>query len=65
MKIKILQDTVALKKVVREGEILEVPDQEAKFLIGIKKAEIAIEQPAQPEAPVEEAEAPKKKGKKS
>lgn len=38
MKIKILRTTVANSKFVRAGEIVEVPDEDAKTLILLGKA---------------------------
>lgn len=39
MKVKILKTTVADKSIVRAGDVLDLNEVEAKFLIGIKKAE--------------------------
>lgn len=39
MKVKILKTTVADKKIVRAGQILDLVGSEAKFLINLKKAE--------------------------
>lgn len=52
MRIKILRNTVAGGVTVNEGQIVEVPDVEARFLIGLHKAE-AVEG----EKPVETADA--------
>jgi hypothetical protein len=74
MKVKILVDTVANKKIVKAGDVVEVKDADGRLLIGIKKAVLYKEEPqqqqsAEPEAPVAQQEsgeepAPKKKGKK-
>lgn len=39
MKVKILKATVADKKVVKKGVVVELDDKEAKLLISLKKAE--------------------------
>jgi hypothetical protein len=74
MKIKILQDTVALKRLVKEGEVLDVEPNEASLLIGLGKAEMVedpapVDPPAPPVEPPKEEEKPEaaasaKKGKK-
>jgi hypothetical protein len=38
MKVKILKNTVADKKPVKAGDIVDLKDKEAKYLVGIKKA---------------------------
>jgi hypothetical protein len=42
MKIKILRNTVAGGKAVLEGDVLELSEQEAKYLVAIKKAEVYV-----------------------
>ena len=39
MEVKILSTTVAQKRIVRVGEILDLNDDEARLLISFKKAE--------------------------
>lgn len=77
MKIEIIDDTVAQKKIVKKGEILDIDAHEANLLIRLKKAvkveTIEQEQASEmveageavvpPEAIVEE-EKPKKKNRK-
>ena len=41
MKVLIIRDTVAGKKPVFSGDVLDLPDQEAKELILMKKAVVA------------------------
>lgn len=76
MKVKILIDTVANKKIVKAGDVIDVKDSDARLLIGIKKAALYKEEQPQQQpgdeasAPVAKPEqgeepAPKKKGKKS
>jgi hypothetical protein len=40
MKILIIRDTVAGKKAVQVGDVVDVPNQEAEALIAMKKAQI-------------------------
>lgn len=62
--IKILRNTIANKKIVRAGEVHSIPDREALFLIGIKKAEKhEISQITEPIS--EEIKTNHKKGKKN
>jgi hypothetical protein len=51
MKIRILQSTVAARKCVRPGDIVEVSEAEAQLMIGYNKAELVIEDGEAPEAP--------------
>ena len=39
MQIRILKNTVASKRPVKIGQVIEVPDNEGKFLVSIGKAE--------------------------
>lgn len=39
VKVKIIKQTVANKKTVRVGDIVEVSASDARYLIGAKKAE--------------------------
>ena len=55
MKIKILRNTVANKIAVLEGQIVDVPDAEGKYLIGIGKA-VAVE--VKGAKPIETADMP-------
>lgn len=58
MKVKIIRPTIALKRQVNEGEILEVTQQEAAELIGARKA-VAVKEDAVVETavrPMEEVE---------
>ena len=73
IKVKITRNTVANKQAVVEGQIVELPDSEAKFLIGIKKAVLvetkgrsdpAIET-ADMQAPIETADVKRPKVKKA
>ena len=50
MKVKILRNTVANKKAVNEGAIVEVSEIEGKFLVSIGKA-VEIARPEAPSAP--------------
>ncbi len=69
MRVKILRNTMADKKAVRVGEIHDISERDARYLIAIKKAEPCLaeeskEEPVAEEAPVAvEIEAPKKKKK--
>lgn len=45
MKIRIIRPTIALKRQVSEGEILDVTQQEATELIGARKA-VAVKEDA-------------------
>lgn len=59
MKIKMLRNTVAGGKAVLVGEVIEVPEQEAKYLVAIQKAEVFVEkEPAPVEPVIETAELP-------
>jgi len=49
MRIKIVRQTVAQKRVVRVGEELDVPESEARLLIAGHKAELV--EPSTPAAP--------------
>lgn len=72
MKIRILVGTVVARKCVSAGDIVDVTDNEASLLIGMKKAEKVDEVPVVEEMPPavvqpaeEVMEKPKpKKGKK-
>jgi hypothetical protein len=66
MKIRILRQTMAGGCVVRVGEVLEASLDDAKFLIGIGKAEQVIEEPvakALVEEPVKSTPTPSKRRK--
>ena len=54
MKVKVIRDTVAGKRSVFVGEVLDLPEQEARELILMKKVDLYVE----PAAPAQEAEAP-------
>ena len=64
MKIKITRNTVADKKIVKIGDVLDLPAGEANFLINIKKAVIYVEEKKEEpkKAPVKKEE--KKEGEK-
>lgn len=53
LKVKIIRATIANKQAVVEGQIVELSDHEAKFLIGIGKA-VAVESKGKA-APIETA----------
>lgn len=58
MKVKITRNTVANKVAVFEGEVHDLPESEAKFLIALGKA-IAIEtEPQQPKIETADAQQP-------
>lgn len=66
MKVKILRNTVANKRPVEVGEIIDLPDAEARFLIAIGKAEaVKLSKKAIEEAVIEAPEqaVTRKKGK--
>ena len=68
MKIRILRQTMAGGCVVRVGEVIETSLDDAKFLIGIGKAEQVIEEPvakALVEEPVKSTPTPSKRRKTS
>ncbi|MGZ3743854.1 MAG: hypothetical protein ACXVB1_00250 [Pseudobdellovibrionaceae bacterium] len=50
MKVKFVQTTVADKKQVKVGEVMELKDTEAKFLINLGRAvEVKEAPPVEPE----------------
>lgn len=58
MKIKILKTTVADSRFVKAGEVIDVPESEARLLVGIGKAEYVsgteqVEAPVQIEKPLD------------
>ncbi len=56
MKIKITRNTVAGGIPVNVGDVVEVPEQEAKFLVQIGKAEKFVEAKSVQAAPKTEAD---------
>lgn len=72
MKVRILKQTMAALKHVRPGDVLELPDAEARQLVAIGKAEPAPGEEPKPHDPMsglavepEPDPAPKKKRKGS
>ncbi|MFA5941421.1 MAG: hypothetical protein WC809_18870 [Sinimarinibacterium sp.] len=51
MRIRITRQTVAQKRNVRPGDVVDVPEGEARLLIGGAKAEFFREAAADPAAP--------------
>ena len=50
MRIRILKNTVANKRPVKIGQVVEVPDNEGKFLVSIGKAKHEAKQEPEPKA---------------
>jgi hypothetical protein len=57
MKIRILRDTVAGGQSVKAGDVVEASEADIRYLVAVKKAELAPE----PEPAPEPVEAPKRK----
>ncbi len=50
MRVKIIRTTVASDSFVRVGQVVDLPEAEARMLIAIHKAELVAEEaPAEPE----------------
>lgn len=50
-KVKFLRNTVANRKVYEENQTADLPDAEARFLVGIRKAVFVNDEP-KPEAEI-------------
>ena len=55
MKIRITKNTVANKQSVKIGQVIDVPDNEGKFLLSIGKAEKHEAKPEKEPEPINEA----------
>lgn len=64
MKVRILKNTMAAKKPVRINQVVDLEEQEAKFLVNIGKAEF-LQPPVKKEAPLTPGQARAKKAKEA
>ena len=48
MQIKITRNTVAAERAVKVGQVIDLPEAEARMLIAIRKAEAVVDQPPEP-----------------
>lgn len=55
MQIRILKNTVASRQSVKIGQVIEVPENEGKFLVSIGKAEKYKGEPEKEPEPIHEA----------
>ncbi len=69
MRVRIIRTTIAADHLVRLGQVVDLPEPEARMLIAIHKAELADDEPPAPvpldteqASPVIDTEAPKRRG---
>ncbi len=48
MQIKITRNTVAAERFVQAGQVIDLPEAEARMLIAIRKAEAVADEPPAP-----------------